>query len=190
MRALCQGPGVHRASLLALLDAFAARHPEDHVRTARFRDFVERHPDCLLRSCVPGHLTASAWIVSEDRSAVLLVRHRKLGRWLQPGGHADGDADLAAVALREAREETGLTRLVAADPLPFDVDVHEIPAHGIEPAHLHYDVRFVIVAAREEVPCASSESTAIAWVQAERLEDVTTDESVLRMHRRSRTIPE
>jgi 8-oxo-dGTP pyrophosphatase MutT (NUDIX family) len=81
--------------------------------------FVEAHPDCLLRSCAPGHLTGSAWIVSPDRRRTLLTLHRKLGKWLQLGGHADGDPDLLAVALREAREESGLARLAVVGARAF-----------------------------------------------------------------------
>jgi 8-oxo-dGTP pyrophosphatase MutT (NUDIX family) len=120
---------------------------------------------------------------------VLLVHHRKLGRWLQPGGHADGEADLLQVALREAREETGLARLATrpgGDPL--DLDIHEIPAHGDEPPHLHLDVRFLLVAAAGETPRASEESTAVRWVPRDRLGDFSDEESLHRMERRTREV--
>ena len=89
--------------------------------TAATLDFVRAHPDCLARTCAPGHLTGSAWIVSPDRRRTLLTHHRKLGKWLQLGGHADGDADLLAVALREAREESGLRGLRVVDASLFPV---------------------------------------------------------------------
>ena len=88
--------------------------------------------DCFDRTCRPGHITAAAWILSADRRRSLLTHHRKLDRWLQLGGHADGQWHVEEVALREAREESGLTRfdIVPIDGvlMPFDVDVHEIPA--------------------------------------------------------------
>jgi 8-oxo-dGTP pyrophosphatase MutT (NUDIX family) len=183
---------MHRQHLLALLDAYLERHPDDEPRVEQIADFVRAHADCFLRSCQPGHVTGSAWVVSADRTRVLLVHHRKLDRWLQPGGHADGEPDPLAVALREAREETGLVRLAPlpgeAGRLPLDIDVHPIPARGREPAHLHHDIRFLLVAAPGQVPRASAESTAIAWVERARLADFITEESVLRLERRARPL--
>jgi 8-oxo-dGTP pyrophosphatase MutT (NUDIX family) len=178
-----------RAGLLALLEDHARRWPDDAEQAARIGAFILAHEDCLLRTCRPGHLTGSAWILSPDRESVLLVHHRKLGRWLQPGGHADGEADLLQVALREAREETGLvslTTLPAGNPL--DLDIHQIPAHGQEPAHLHLDVRFLLVAAPGEVPRANEESAAIRWVRREALGEVSDEESLLRMERKTREV--
>src|SRR5690606_11839088 len=113
----CSAGGTHSAlamtryDLLLLLDRYLVRYPDEEEMVARVRALVEAHADCACRSCRPGHLTGSAWIVSPDRQRVALVHHRKLERWLQPGGHADGDTDIAAVAWREATEETGLGRL-------------------------------------------------------------------------------
>ena len=95
---------------------------------------------------------------------VLLAHHRKLGRWLQPGGHSDGDPDTLAVALREAREESGLD-VRALDDAIFDIDVHRIPARGREPAHLHFDVRFLVQAEHDRFR-VSDESHALAWVSS------------------------
>ncbi|MCX6956055.1 MAG: NUDIX domain-containing protein, partial [Verrucomicrobia bacterium] len=111
---------------MSLLRRHAAKALEPHeaemtVETIRF---VEAHEDCLLRSCMPGHLTGSAWIVSPDRTRTLLTHHHKLDKWLQLGGHADGDGDLLAVALREAREESGLVNVRAASTEIFDLDRH------------------------------------------------------------------
>lgn len=150
--------------------------------------FVRAHADCFERTCPPGHVTGSAWIVSADRASVLLTHHRKLGRWLQVGGHADGDPDPLRVALREAEEESGLAALAVAPEaggLPLDVDVHEIPPHGGEPAHLHHDVRFLLVAAPGQTIRVSDESHDVRWVPRERLLDVVDEESLVRMHRRA-----
>ena len=94
---------MHRTAVLRLLRAHqpGATDPREAAMTAEIIRFVEEHTDCLLRTCVPGHLTGSAWIVDALRRRVLLAHHRKLDKWLQPGGHADGDPDLLAVALRE-----------------------------------------------------------------------------------------
>src|ERR1700677_1858721 len=104
---------MHRSAVLRLLLAHGelALGREEALAVEETVELVEARQDCLVRSCMPGHLTGSAWVVSADRGRTLLTRHRKLGKWLQLGGHADGDGDLLAVALREAREESGLGAL-------------------------------------------------------------------------------
>lgn len=128
---------------------------------------------------------------------MLLTHHRKLGRWLQLGGHADGEADLLAVALREAREESGMDRFtpIGAGPagragalVPLDLDVHEIPARGAEPAHLHYDVRWLLAAAPGQALVVSDESTDLRWVPRSGLAGFVDEESQLRMERKAREI--
>jgi 8-oxo-dGTP pyrophosphatase MutT (NUDIX family) len=166
--------------LLGALDAGAAG-----AETLRlFRDFASAHPDCCERTCEPGHFTGSAWVVSADGERALLLHHRKLDRWLQPGGHADGDGDLASVALREAEEETGLSGLCIEGGV-FDLDRHAIPARGSEPEHFHYDVRFVVRAGEDEAFTVSEESHALRWMPvAEIAADSRADESVRRMARK------
>jgi 8-oxo-dGTP pyrophosphatase MutT (NUDIX family) len=133
------------------------------------------------RGRLDGHFTGSAWLVSADGQRALLMHHRKLDRWLQPGGHADGEADLAAVARREAEEETGL-RGLRVDPEIFDLDRHRIPARGHEPEHWHYDVRFVVHAGDDETFVVMPEAKALAWRTMEEIAaDASVDESVRRM---------
>lgn len=138
---------------------------------ALFEAFLAGHVDAFERSCPPGHFTGSAWMVSADGDRVLLTHHRKLGLWLQPGGHADGDPDLRRVALREAEEETGL-RGLRIEPGIFDIDRHRIPARPDEPEHWHYDVRYVVRAGENERYKVSEESHALAWRP---IVDVATD---------------
>jgi 8-oxo-dGTP pyrophosphatase MutT (NUDIX family) len=174
-------PDPHRADLLDLIDRAGASGaaPPDIARL--FADFARTHPDCCERTLAVGHFTGSAWVVSADGRRTLLMHHRKLDRWLQPGGHADGDADLARVALREAEEETGLRGLVV-EPHVFDLDRHAIPARGSEPEHWHYDVRFVVRATGSEDFALNEESHALAWRDiAEVAEDPHVDASVRRM---------
>ena len=146
--------------------------------------FVEAHEDCLLRTCVPGHLTGSAWVVDASRTRTLLTHHRKLEKWLQLGGHADGDPDLLAVALREAAEESGLTRLRAVTTEIFDVDRHWIPERKGEPGHYHYDLRFMIEADPGEPLVVTSESKDLAWVNVADVTALNPEESMARMVRK------
>lgn len=151
---------------------------------AAFATFLDSSPDVFQRHHPPGHFTGSAWLVSGDGERVLLTHHRKLGRWLQLGGHADGDVDLARVALREAEEESGLTDM-QVEPAIFDMDRHWIPARGSEPGHWHYDVRYVVRATGSERFAVSEESLALAWTPIESLiADPATDASLRRMAQR------
>ena len=154
--------------------------------TAATLRFVETHADCLQRTCVPGHLTGSAWIVSPDRTRTLLTHHHKLDKWLQLGGHADGDGDLLAVALREAREESGLAAVRAVAAEIFDCDRHLIPARGVEPEHYHYDLRFMIEADPAEPLVISNESKDLAWIELARVTALNPEESMARMVRKTR----
>jgi 8-oxo-dGTP pyrophosphatase MutT (NUDIX family) len=157
---------------------------DEATSPATFVAFLDSSADVFERSHPPGHFTGSAWLVSADQERVLLTHHRKLGRWLQLGGHADGDKDLARVALREAEEESGLERL-RVDPQIFDLDRHWIPARGDEPGHWHYDVRYVVQAQGDETFAVSEESFALAWRPVEALlSDAGADLSLSRMARR------
>lgn len=174
----------HRDRRRALLDGFArhaAARPERAAEAGLFATFVHAHPWCCRRELDVGHLTGSAWLVDREGQRVLLTHHRKLGRWLQLGGHADGDPDLAAVALREAREESGLSDLVV-EPDMFDLDRHWIPERGVEVGHWHYDVRFVVRATAGEGFVVSAESHALAWRPVREVAEAGGyDESLRRM---------
>ena len=178
---------MHREPILGLLRAHAARRldePEGAMTEDGLR-FIAAHPDVLLRTCLEGHLTGSAWIVNAERTRTLLTHHRKLGKWLQLGGHADGDPDLRAVALREAEEESGLARLRLVSPAIFDFDRHRIPARGGEPAHWHYDVRFMIEADPADPLVVTNESKALAWVELAAVGGLNPGESIARMVRKT-----
>lgn len=152
---------------------------------AEYEPFVAAHADCLWRTCREGHLTASAWIVDPARRSTLLTHHHKLDRWLQLGGHVDGDPDLAGAACREAREESGLTRLRLVSGEIFDVDRHRIPARGDEPEHWHFDVRFLIEADPAEPLTVSRESKDLAWVALADVARLNPSESLARMVRKT-----
>lgn len=174
----------HQRLWLDALDAYAVARPGESASIALFRSFMTARADAACRELLEGHLTGSAWLVSADGRRVLLTHHRKLDRWLQLGGHADGDADLACVALREAEEESGLTGLVVERTI-FDLDRHRIPARGDVPEHWHYDVRYVVRATGSEAFTVSEESHALAWRDVAELAAAdTADESLRRMARR------
>lgn len=180
-----------RDRLVASLRRYADLHPEEGATAARVLALLERRPDCFERTCFePGHITASAWIVSRESRAVLLTHHRKLDRWLQLGGHTDGDPDVLACALREAREESGLERFEAlpraGGPVILDVDVHVIPARGSEPAHEHHDIRFLLEASeRATLSRQASESKAMRWFSPAELDAFLQEESLARMARKA-----
>src|SRR5262249_54966902 len=145
------------------------------------------HPDdAHLRSQLAGHLTGSGFVLDATRGKVLLLHHGKLNRWLQPGGHGEGETDPRLIALREIEEETGLS---AADLSPFpderllDVDVHPIPARKSEPAHDHLDLRYGFVARPGAQPRLSEESRDLRWFELDRLPP-GVDESVRRAVRK------
>lgn len=137
----------------------------------RILAFLDEHPDAAHRSCAPGHLTGSAVIVDSTGSRALLMLHAKVGLWLQMGGHADGDTDLANVALREATEESGIEGLTIYGP-PIDVDAHPISERRNEPGHDHFDVRYLVVAPPSAVEVGNEESDELAWFSADELDSL------------------
>ncbi len=180
---------MHRRALFNLLNRYLECWPEEESTILRIRALMNSHSDCFLRTCIPGHITGSAWIVSSDQQRCLLTHHRKLDRWLQLGGHADGETNVEEVALREAQEESGMTafELHRNDNqlVPLDVDVHEIPAHGTEPAHEHHDIRFLLIAGPGQELTISDESKDLRWFNRDELLETTREESVLRMLRKA-----
>lgn len=166
--------------LLQQFLAYARQWPNE-TDTACFVRQLDAGVHGFVRENLEGHFTGSAWLVSADGERVLLTHHRKLERWLQLGGHADGDVDLSRVALREAEEESGLTGL-SVESAPFDLDRHRIPARAQEPEHWHYDVRYVVRAGASETFEVSEESHALAWRSIREIaEDPASDESLRRM---------
>ncbi len=172
---------MHRRPFLQLLEDYRQRHPNEVEVTDQFAQFVSEHDDCFERTCIPGHLTGSAFLVDDSGEKLLLTHHRKLNLWLQLGGHADGDPDMLANALREAREESELDGIVAIDAGIFDLDVHTIPARGSDPEHLHYDVRFLLRHTGNGEFTVTDESHDLAWVPLATLDDYTTEKSIVRM---------
>ena len=167
--------------LLAALSEYRQRWREEANSVDEFVVLLDDAGNPFARERLAGHFTGAAWLVSADGERVLLTHHRKLDRWLQLGGHADGDRDLARVALREAEEESGLEGL-SVDREIFDLDRHWIPERGDVPGHWHYDVRYVVHAGGNEAYVVSDESHDLAWREINGIaDDLQADESLRRM---------
>lgn len=163
------------------LREYARRWPQQAATVALFADLLGDAADPFVRERLAGHFTASCWLVDAAGTRTLLTHHRKLGLWLQLGGHADGERDLRIAALKEAEEESGLPGL-SVEPGIFDLDRHWIPEHEGVPAHWHYDVRYVVRAGDDEAYVVSDESHDLAWRDIEMLaNDASADDSVRRM---------
>ena len=157
---------MHRSELLFLLARHRPATVSEAGNVARARRIEQQHADCFHRELAHGHVTGSAWVVNPARNKVLLMHHRKHNEWYQPGGHADGDADILRVALRETHEETGIPaeHIKLVDGTIFDVDIHTIPAMGAEPRHTHFDIRFLVeIDDKLPVP-GNDESHEVLWV--------------------------
>lgn len=174
-----------REALLARLDAFAPADAAESVDLARIRELVVRSPRPFdRRELTPGHLTCSALVRHPARDAVAVVHHRRLGLWLQPGGHAEpGEEELEAIARREVLEETGLRCEGPARLL--DVDVHAIPANEREAAHEHFDLRVLLVATDDALVVRPEESLGVRWATYPELEALGADHGLLRAARKA-----
>ena len=182
---------MNRERLLADLAAHAPADTREAESLSWLRRFVAAPEDPLARDNPVGHVTASAVVARPAGDSFLLVLHRKLGRWLQPGGHVEYDDPSAfAAALREAREETGIATFQA--PLGetiLDVDVHGIPARKSEPAHHHFDVRFLLTTESPIDRAASDDPTRpIEWRSYEEAMDSGVDASLARAIEKARRL--
>lgn len=177
-----------RASLQPLLEAHEPLDATEAEHKRRMLALLAASETPFSRShLVPGHFTASAFVLSPDARSLLLILHGKLGLWLQPGGHIDpDDADVFAAARREVAEETGLVD-VEAEPGLLDLDVHPIPPNPKkgEGPHEHFDVRILLRSRTLDVAPGSDAKDA-RWVPIDAVEDAGTDDSVLRAVRRVR----
>jgi 8-oxo-dGTP pyrophosphatase MutT (NUDIX family) len=173
--ALAPAPG-DVAAARSHVERVVAAAPGDHGLRERFLALLDGHSTALERTCRPGHLTASALVLSAQPGEVLVLWHNKARRWLQPGGHADGDGNLAHVAWREATEETGVEGLRIVVPA-VHLDIHEFLPPDEDP-HLHFDVRFVALAPKGAVPRGNHESAEVRWVGVDALDALGVDGSL------------
>ena len=185
-------PDDRRLELARSLRGLAPGDPEEARDRDQILAFVLRHEQPFDRGILEGHLTGSAITVSAGGSRVLLLHHRKLDRWLQPGGHGDpGETTGEEVALREALEESGIRGLALhpTAPRPLDVDVHDIPARGGEPAHAHLDLRYLVLAPPDAVISPDlAELHEIRWVTWDEVDGFSPDHGLRRALAKARTL--
>lgn len=181
---------MHRIMLLTLLKNYHPAATEEIEYKERMIKFIHEHPECFERSLAVGHITASAWLLSKNRTQALLMHHAKLNRWTQLGGHCDGVADALQVAIKEAQEESGIMAIQPLSTAIFDIDIHLIPANIREAEHYHYDVRFLLGVASNEEVVQNAESKELRWISKNLSELPTSSRSVTRMFDKWIHIPE
>lgn len=181
-------------SLTQLLARYTPFDEHESAMAAQLREFLDDSAgedafgrDLAGRAPLLGHITGSAWVVNATATRVVMVHHAKLRKWVQPGGHCDGDSDVLRVAMREAREEIGLD-VIIVQPEIFDIDVHSIPKYWNTPAHLHFDVRFLLRADDALAPIVSLESRAVKWVSLDEAAALNLGESIARMIAKTRRL--
>ena len=164
-----------------LLEDYIAAYPNEKA-AINMLEFFNRDKNCFQKNNQGGHFTGSAWVVSPDRSQVLMTNHKKLNMWLQLGGHADGIDDLISVAIREAKEESGFDNFVLLSENIFDLEIHEVPAIAEDPVHLHYDVRFLLEAdPKNNTIVISDESHDVQWIALDKVVKLNPENSMQRM---------
>ena len=164
-----------------LIKNYAQTYPQEKAPLDMLK-FLDHETGYFLRNSYNGHFTGSAWIVSPDRSSILMTHHKKLRKWIQLGGHADGESNLLKVALREAKEESGIQQFKVLSEEIFDLDIHEFPQINSELRHLHYDVRFLFEAdPAGEAVINSDESHDVSWIPIEDVAKLNPEVSIQRM---------
>lgn len=181
---------MHRQELLQLLKDYQPRFMDEMGFVKRSLSYIEQREDCFYRELWPAHVTGSAWVVNPDRSRVLMMHHKKLNQWFQPGGHADGDADIVRVALKETEEETGISAedIKLVDGSIFDVDIHSIAPYGNDPEHEHIDVRFLLEVDDSIAVPGNDESHEVLWIDLINVSHYNRNRSTYRMLEKTRAM--
>lgn len=171
---------MNRDTLIKMLENYSATDKEILFKN-QILLFINKHSNCFERSLEIGHITASSWLLNKDESKALLMHHAKLNKWVQLGGHCDGNPDVLSVAIKETQEESGIQNIVPISSDIFDIDIHKIPETKKEKEHLHYDLRFLLRVASNEQIIKNSESKELRWISKERSELPTNEPSVARL---------
>lgn len=188
--------GAHVAKIIALLERHPCADDKERADVQHIIALAQQHPNITSPLCEVGHITGSALIVHLASRRVLLNHHRKFDRWMQFGGHMDNDLAPHITALREAREETGLSDVWIVDgphlatPRPFDVDIHLVPRRGERPEHLHLDLRYLIATRQPDAAQATEESNAIRWFGYDDLDALGLEPGVWRMIHKAQAVLE
>ena len=179
-----------RQKLLKLLDTYQAKDHQQALYKNKITSFVNGNSHCFDSHHPPaqgkepqeeiGHITGSAWVLSPDKKAILLTHHKKLNKWLQLGGHSDGESDVIRTAMREAQEESGIQEIQTLSHDIFDVDIHIFPKKKNIAAHLHYDIRFCFQAKSFDF-IISEESHNLKWIPLKEITKNHFEESIVRM---------
>lgn len=170
-----------RSLLIHALQNYHPTAPEELVYKDQILAFVRANPDCFERSLAIGHITASALLLNKNQTHALLMHHRKLDKWVQLGGHCDGNPDVLSMAIKEAQEESGIMHITPVSPAIFDIDIHLIPANPKEQEHYHYDIRYLLHVTSDENFVQNSESKELRWVDKNLSTLPTQSHSVIRM---------
>lgn len=173
---------MHRNSLLDQLTKYKEKSLQEDQKIAdRFIEFVKEYKDCFERTLKVGHLTGSSLLLNEEENACLFTLHKKLNKWLQLGGHADGEVNLLQVSIKEAQEESGILDIIPLSEEIFDLDIHTFPKTSLTQEHLHYDVRFVLKVSKITAYTVSDESIDLKWISLADFEKYNLEPSILRM---------
>jgi 8-oxo-dGTP pyrophosphatase MutT (NUDIX family) len=169
-----------RKELVLLLNDYVAFNSHEEEMKNRFLTFIRDYEDCFKRELLIGHITASCWVMNQNKDEVLLIHHVKLDKWLQPGGHADGDENVYRVAKKELEEETGLIPIIENETI-FDLDIHTIPERKGIPTHEHFDIRFLFVVNNSAELVQNHETKGMKWLKLNEISNYNAEESILRM---------
>lgn len=175
---------MHRKKLLELLEKYNPYSDEENKAKEDIITFINENDNCFERELEKGHITGSSWLLNKQGDKALLMHHMKLNKWFQPGGHADGDSDILAVAIKEAQEESGINAIEAVDGNIFDIDIHLIPENKKDKSHFHYDIRFLLQVKSDEELSNNGEAKELRWLNRDDVVALTKEESVVRMVRK------
>ncbi len=175
-----------KVQLINLLQQYSSGYIEELNYKTRMLEVLNICDDCFERGCRVGHFTASSWLLDHQLRRVLLMHHVKLDRWLQLGGHCDGNYNVLSVAIKEAQEESGIKNITALSDKIFDIDIHLTPQIKDDAPHYHFDIRFLLKVVETSQIVRNHEANALQWFDLHNDKLPVTDDSMQRMLVKSR----
>ncbi len=169
-----------------LIASYQPSYQKESVFQEKMLELISTCEDCFLRSCRVGHFTASAFLLNKEMTHSLLMHQTKLDKWMQLGGHCDGNSDILAVAVKEAQEESGINEIKPLSSEIFDIDIHLIPPNGNDEAHYHFDIRFLLHAYNNDRVYKNHESKELRWIKKDSTNIPSKNDSVTRMFEKVR----